>query len=87
MTTTTRTALILGANGGIGSEAARALARHGWRIRALSRSGRSTNSDPSWDWVKGDSMDQASIVAAAQGAECIEFGSEGHCFSSDESSV
>jgi nucleoside-diphosphate-sugar epimerase len=71
MTTIPRTALILGANGGIGGEAARALARHGWRIRALSRRGRSMNSDPSWDWIKGDSMDQASIVAAAQGANLI----------------
>ena len=49
MTRTARTALILGATGGIGGETARALARHGWRIRALSRNGRPMNSDPSWD--------------------------------------
>jgi len=71
MTTSTRTALILGANGGIGGETARALARHGWKIRALARNGRPANSTDSWDWVKGDSMDQASIVSAAQGADLI----------------
>src|SRR6516225_6576282 len=71
MATTTRTALVLGAKGGIGSEAARALSRHGWKIRALARNGRPTNSTDSWGWIKGDSMDQASIVAAAQGADLI----------------
>jgi nucleoside-diphosphate-sugar epimerase len=71
MTKGTRTALVLGATGGIGGETARALARHGWRIRALSRSGRVANSIESWEWVKGDAMDQASIVSAAQGADVI----------------
>ena len=32
-----RIALVLGATGGIGGETARALSRHGWKIRALSR--------------------------------------------------
>jgi nucleoside-diphosphate-sugar epimerase len=71
MTKTNRTALVLGATGGIGSETARALERHGWRIRALSRNGHSSNSTESWEWVKGDSMDQASIVSLAQGADLI----------------
>ena len=75
MTKTDRTALVLGANGGIGSETARALARHGWRIRALARNGRpansTTSSEPSWEWVKGDAMDQASVVAAARGVDAI----------------
>jgi nucleoside-diphosphate-sugar epimerase len=71
MIKTARTALVLGATGGIGGETARALARHGWRIRALSRNGHSVNSTQSWEWVKGDSMDQASIVSAAQGANVI----------------
>ena len=71
MTTITRTALVLGATGGIGSETARALSRHGWKIRALARNGRPANSTDSWDWIKGDSMDQASIVSAARGADLI----------------
>jgi nucleoside-diphosphate-sugar epimerase len=71
MTKTARTALVLGATGGIGGEAARALARHGWNIRALTRSGRPSDATTSWEWVKGDSLDQASIVAAAKGADAI----------------
>ena len=71
MTKTARIALVLGATGGIGNETARALARHGWRIRALSRNSRPENSSPAWEWAKGDSMDQASIVSAAQGADAI----------------
>ena len=71
MTKDSRVALVLGATGGIGSETARALARHGWRIRALSRSGQSAGADSSWEWVKGDSMDRASIVSAARGVDAI----------------
>jgi nucleoside-diphosphate-sugar epimerase len=71
MTKTVRTALVLGATGGIGGETARALARHGWKIRALARRGRPADEATSWEWVKGDSLDQASIVAAARGVEVI----------------
>lgn len=71
MTKTARTALVLGAAGGIGSETAHALSRHGWKIRALGRSGRPANSTSSWEWVKGDALDQDSIVAAAQGTDAI----------------
>jgi nucleoside-diphosphate-sugar epimerase len=69
--TTVRTVLVLGASGGIGGEIASALARHGWKIRALTRNGRPSNSTTSWEWVRGDSLDQASIVAAAQGVNAI----------------
>ena len=71
MTNTTRTALVLGATGGIGSEAAQALSRHGWKIRALARSGRPADSTSSWEWIKGDALDRDSIVAAAQGTNAI----------------
>jgi nucleoside-diphosphate-sugar epimerase len=71
MTNTARTALVLGATGGIGSETAHALSRHGWKIRALARSGRPKNSTNSWEWVKGDALDRDSIVAAAQGTNAI----------------
>jgi len=71
MSNTDRTVLVLGATGGIGGETARALARHGWKVRALSRSGRPSDAKTSWDWLKGDSLDQTSIVAAAQGADAI----------------
>lgn len=71
MTNASRTALILGATGGIGSETARALRRHGWKIRALARNGRPVNSIDSWEWVKADAMDRDSVVAAAQGTQAI----------------
>ena len=66
-----RTALILGATGGIGGETAHALARHGWKIRALSRNGKPSASPTSWEWVKGDALDRASVVATANGVDAI----------------
>jgi nucleoside-diphosphate-sugar epimerase len=71
MSKTIRTALILGATGGIGGETAHALERHGWKIRALSRNGKPSGSATSWEWVKGDSLDQTSITAAADGTDAI----------------
>jgi len=66
-----RTALVLGATGGIGNETAHALSRHGWKIRALARSGRPANSTSSWEWIKGDALDRDSIIAAALGTDAI----------------
>ncbi len=71
MNNSTRTALILGATGGIGGQTAHALSRHGWKIRALARNGRPANATDSWDWVKGDALDQNSIAGAAQGTHAI----------------
>jgi nucleoside-diphosphate-sugar epimerase len=71
MTNTSRTALVLGATGGIGGETARALSRLGWKIRALARNGRPANSTDSWEWVKGDALDRDCVVAAAQGTHAI----------------
>ncbi len=67
----TRTALVLGATGGIGGETAAALERHGWAIRALSRNGQPAGDTTGWEWVKGDAMDRSSIVSAAQGTSAI----------------
>ena len=67
---TSRTALVLGATGGIGGETA-ALARHGWTIRALSRNGQPANDATGWEWVEGEAMDQASIVHAVRGVSAI----------------
>ena len=66
-----RIALVLGATGGIGGETALALSRHGWIIRALSRSAKPSSDSTGWDCVKGDALDRASVVAAAQGADAI----------------
>jgi nucleoside-diphosphate-sugar epimerase len=75
MTTIQKTALIIGATGSFGSHAVQALIKHGWAIRALAR-------DPAAaaarlgarmpiEWMKGDAMDQASVVAAAAGVQLI----------------
>ncbi len=59
-----KTALILGATGGIGGEAARTLKARGWRIRALHRKGGAASSD-GFDWIRGDAMVEADVIAAA----------------------
>ena len=69
-----KTALILGATGGIGHEVATALLQHGWQINALhrtpanvaSRKGTST-----FHWIKGDAMNAADVAQAALGASLI----------------
>lgn len=66
-----RTALVLGATGGIGSETATALARHGWTIRALSRHGAPAGDTTGWEWIKGDAMDGEAVVRAARGTQAI----------------
>lgn len=70
-TPTTRTALVLGATGGIGGETAAALARHGWHIRALARKGQPAGDTRGWEWVQGDSLDAASVLRAAEGVQAI----------------
>jgi nucleoside-diphosphate-sugar epimerase len=69
-----KTALILGATGGIGHEVAVALHRHGWQIKALHRdptkaAGR--ESTPGITWVKGDAMNATEVTNAAQGTALI----------------
>ena len=70
-----RTALIIGATGGVGSETARALLENGWQVRALHR-------DPvrarkafahlgPVEWVAGDAMNSAQVVAAAAGVGVV----------------
>ncbi|MEJ8476341.1 NAD(P)H-binding protein [Roseibium algae] len=68
-----KTALILGATGGSGYAVARALLAQGWRIRALHRRPEEVCSlIPEVVWIKGDAMDTASVVAAAEGV-CLIF--------------
>jgi nucleoside-diphosphate-sugar epimerase len=71
MPNASRIALVLGATGGIGGETALALFRHGWRIRALSRTTRHGSGPPQWEWVKGDALDRASVLAASEGVHAI----------------
>jgi nucleoside-diphosphate-sugar epimerase len=65
-----KTALILGATGGVGGEAARALLRRGWTVRGLTRAIRA-GMDPQLQWFEGDAMDRASVLRAAEGVSAI----------------
>jgi nucleoside-diphosphate-sugar epimerase len=64
-----RTALVIGATGGIGGEAATALVRHGWTVRALTR--RAQPARAGIDWIEGDAMVAADVARAAQGVSLI----------------
>jgi nucleoside-diphosphate-sugar epimerase len=70
-----RTTLVIGATGGIGSEAAQALIRHGWRVRAVTRRPDAAARDFARlgpvEWRAGDAMNEADMVAAARGASVI----------------
>jgi nucleoside-diphosphate-sugar epimerase len=67
-----RTALILGATGGIGGEVARTLAARGWGVRALHRKGgaAATNAD-GFEWIQGDAINAGEVIAAARGVQVI----------------
>ena len=69
-----RMALVLGANGGIGGEVTRALLRHGWRVRALTRrmpSAVQQRAQPQIEWEYGDALNREDVVAAAIGTATI----------------
>lgn len=67
-----RTALVLGASGGIGGEVARQLRDAGWQVRALRR-GETLPRErrDGMDWIRGDAMSRDDVVAAAQGCSVI----------------
>ena len=72
-----KTALVIGATGGIGGAMARALAGHGWRVKGLSRNpGRAAaeHAIPGVEWHGGDAMRSADVVAAADGVSLIVHG-------------
>lgn len=64
-------ALVLGATGGIGGEVARTLAARGWRVRAMARTPGKAPRIGGVQWVAGDAMAAADVMAAAQGAAVI----------------
>jgi len=76
--TSERTALIIGATGGIGSEVAAALLRRSWRVRALTRRSADVAERASGrlgiEWITGDAMTAADVTAAAQGSHLIFHG-------------
>jgi len=68
---TGKTALILGASGGIGGAIAAALLRHGWRVRGMARAVPTAAGAAGIEWVKGDAMLRADVVQAAAGVSMI----------------
>lgn len=67
---TTRTALVLGATGGIGGAIAAALLAHGWRVRGMARKPPAPGTG-GLDWAQGDAMRPEDVLAAATGACAI----------------
>ncbi len=68
-------ALILGITGSLGAEVARKLQARGWQVRALHRDpARVQEAHPGVQWHRGDAMQRADVVAAAQGAALIVHG-------------
>jgi nucleoside-diphosphate-sugar epimerase len=73
--TAARTALIIGATGSFGAHAAQALLKHGWKVRALARNpdaaARTAGARTPIDWIPGDAMNPADVIAAAEGVQLI----------------
>lgn len=71
----TDSALVIGITGGLGGAVAGALAARAWRVRALHRDPATARArsptPPGVDWVRGDAMDAADVLAAADGVDVI----------------
>ncbi|WEK50394.1 MAG: NAD(P)H-binding protein [Candidatus Kaistia colombiensis] len=70
-------ALVIGATGGVGGAVARALLARGWKVRGLHRDPATASRKPGGDgieWVKGDAMNAADVIAAAEGASILFHG-------------
>lgn len=70
---TKKTALVLGATGGVGGGIAAALIRHGWHVRAMARNvAAARNAGAAGiEWVEGDAMRRTDVERAASGAAII----------------
>ena len=68
-----KTALVLGATGGVGGAIAAALIGKGWTVRGLARNLEAARrSGPSGvQWVGGNAMNRADVIGAAQGVSTI----------------
>ena len=67
-----KTALVLGATGGIGGEVARLLLARGWRVKALHRAPQTAaHTGDGMQWLRGDAMVRDDVVAAAAGVQLI----------------
>lgn len=68
----TKTALVIGATGGVGGTMAEALLRHGWQVRALTR--RRMERGGPIIWITGDAMRSEDVIRAAAGVQVIFHG-------------
>jgi nucleoside-diphosphate-sugar epimerase len=69
-----RTALVLGASGGIGGEVVRSLLARGWEVRALHRDPdrlSASRKEPGLIWQRGDAMVASDVAAAAHDVSVI----------------
>ena len=69
-----RTALVLGATGGIGGEVARLLVTRGWKVRALHRDPERLSAPLQGSgliWERGDAMVASNVASAADNASVI----------------
>jgi nucleoside-diphosphate-sugar epimerase len=69
-----RTALVIGATGGVGGAVAACLVQSGWRVNALHRKpqdARARSGPPQVAWLEGDAMQEADVIRAAAGAGLI----------------
>jgi nucleoside-diphosphate-sugar epimerase len=66
-----KTALVLGATGGVGGEVARALVAGRWQVRALIRDPGRAPAIDGIDWIGGDAMERSDVVNASRGAALI----------------
>jgi len=66
-----KTALVLGATGGIGGEMVRQLLAAGWQVRALKRGETQPARGDRIEWLRGDALSRADVLAAAKGCAVI----------------
>src|SRR5262245_7097726 len=74
MITSNRTALVLGATGGIGGEVAKLLLARGWSVRALHRNPDAlpaARKASGMGWLRGDAMSATDVARAATGVSVI----------------
>src|SRR5438045_3692571 len=70
-------ALVIGATGGVGGAIADRLLTAGWKVRALNRNpeaARANSGRLGLEWVQGDAMVEAEVIAAARGCDLVVHG-------------
>lgn len=66
-----KTALVLGATGGIGGEVARQLRDAGWTVRAMARRLPADATHQGLQWTQGDAMNPNDVRRAAEGTQVL----------------